>query len=92
MQYFLKAATREERPHTAKWERVVEILQTAFRGGRLPTECTCQMLVLIPKENGYFKGIGHVEVIWKALSVVVNRRIRELVQFCDVLRGFWEGR
>ena len=50
------------------------------------------MLVLIPKENGYFKGIGHVEVIWKALSVVFNRRIRELVQFCDVLRGFWEGR
>ena len=30
-------------------------------------ECDWYMVVLVPKENGEFRGIGLIEVIWKAL-------------------------
>ena len=37
LQYWLVAATREERMETVNWERFVEILQTAFVDGRILT-------------------------------------------------------
>ena len=70
-----------------KWDRVVEILQTYFWGGRLPTEFTWKMAVLIPKGNGKFKGIRIVKVLWKALSGVINWRIGAAVQFHDKVHG-----
>ena len=38
----------EEREQT-KWERVVELVQTAFWGGILAEEAICQAVVLIQK-------------------------------------------
>ena len=43
-----------------------------FRDIRLPAECMWQMLVLIPKRNGEFRGIGLVEVLRKGLLRVIN--------------------
>ena len=37
------------------------------------------MVLLITKVYGHFRGIGLVEVIWKALSRVFNWRIRGAV-------------
>ena len=76
LQYWMEAATREERPYTANWDRVVDIIQTYFWYGRLLTECMWQMVVLIPKGNGGFRGNGILKVLWKALLRVINRRIR----------------
>ena len=45
----------------------------------------------MPKGNGEFWGVGLVEVIWKALLGVVNRRIKMAVKFHDVLHGFLSG-
>ena len=90
-QYWMEAATREERPYTANWDRVVDIIQTYFWYGRLLTECMWQMVVLIPKGNGGFRGNGILEVLWKALLRVINRRIRAAVKFHGVLHGFWVG-
>ena len=87
---WLAAVTREERPDTSNWDQVVEILQTTFRYGRLPVECTWQTVVLIPKGNGEFRGIGLVEFLWKLLLGVINRQIGATVQFHDVFHGFWE--
>ena len=91
LQYWMEAATREERPYTANWDRVVDIIQTYFWYGRLLTECMWQMVVLIPKGNGGFRGNGILEVLWKALLRVINRRIRAAVKFHGVLHGFWVG-
>ena len=49
-------------------------------------------MLLIPKGNRYFRGIGIVEFLWKSLSGVINWRIRAVVQFHDVLHGFWACR
>ena len=49
-------------------------------------------MAIIFKGNGEFRRVGLVEVIWKALSGVVNRRIRVEVKFYDVMQGFREGR
>ena len=49
-------------------------------------------VVLIPKGNGEFWGIGLVAVICKAVSVVANRWIRASVNFHESLNGFQAGR
>ena len=48
-------------------------------------------MVLIPKGNREFIGIGLIEVLCKALLGVINRRIGEAVQFNDVLHGLLVG-
>ena len=63
----------EKRPDTANWDRMVDIIKTAFRDRRLPVECGWQMAVLLSKGNKELQGIGIVEVIWKAVLGVVNR-------------------
>ena len=57
------------------WERVVELIQTAFWDGYLAEEATWQALVLIPKGKGDYRGIGLVEVMWKVEAVVLNSRL-----------------
>ena len=71
-QSWLATATHEERLETEKWDWVVKILQTYFGYGRIPTECTFQTLVIIPKGDEYFRGISIDKVLWKALSGVVH--------------------
>ena len=57
------------------WEKVVELIQTAFRDGELVEEATWQAVVLIPKGKGDYRGIGLVEVLWKVVAVILNRRL-----------------
>ena len=40
------------------WESVVELVQFAFREGKLAEEGTWQVVVLIPKGKKYYRGIG----------------------------------
>ena len=91
LQSCLAAATCEERTDMSNWERVVEILQLAFRDSKLHMECMWQKVVLIPKGNGEFVLIGLVKVLWKALSGVINRQIGAAVKFHNVLHEFWTG-
>ena len=80
-QSWLMAATWEERPATANWEWLVEIIQMAFGDSRLLAEFSWNMVVLIPKGVGFFKWVGIVDVLWKELSGVINWHIRAAVQF-----------
>ena len=74
------------------WRRVVEIVQTAFREGELSEEVTRQAVVLIPKGKGDYRDIGLVEVMWKVMAVILNRRLTSSITFHDVLHGFRAGR
>ena len=48
---------------------------------------------MIPKGGGNdFRGIGLVEVPWKAISRITNLRILSSIQFHDALYGFFAGR
>ena len=62
LQYWLVVATCEEWLDTAKWERVAEIIHMEFRDCSLLTDFMWQMVVLIPKGNGDFRGIGIVDM------------------------------
>ena len=50
------------------------------------------MLVLILKVNADTWGIGILEVFWKVVEVVINTRIKSVVQIHDVLHRFHAGR
>ena len=70
----------------------MELVQTEFRDGNLTEETTWQAVVLIPKGEGYYWGIGLVEVMWKVVAVILNRRFTSSIIFQDVLHGFRAGR
>ena len=70
----------------------MELIQTAFRDGDLAEEATWQAVVLIPKGKGDYRGIGLVEVLWKVVAVILNRRLTSSNTFHDELHGFWAGR
>ena len=74
------------------WERVVELVQTAFRDGDLAEEATWQAVVLIQKGKGDYRGIGLMEVMWKVVAAILNRRLTDFITFHDFLHGFRAGR
>ena len=71
---------------------MVELVQTAFWDWDLAEEYTWQAVVLIPKGKGNYRGICLVEVMWKVVAVILNRRFTSYITFHDVLHGFWAGR
>ena len=55
-------------------------------------ETTWQAVVLIPKEEKDYKGIGLVEVMWKVVAVILNRRFTSSITYHNALHGFRAGR
>ena len=47
-------------------------------------------MFLIPKGGGCYRGIGLVDVVWKVVKVILNRRFTASTALHDVLHGFWE--
>ena len=90
---WLCAATWEEQPDPGNWEKFISIIQAAFRVGELVVPCAWQTVVIIPKGGGTdFRGIGLVELLWKTISGIINRRISSSIQFHDAMYGFRVGR
>ena len=55
----------------------------AFRERKLAEEATWQMVVLIPKGRGEFRGIGLVEVTWKVVAVIFHPRLTTGIKLND---------
>ena len=53
---------------------VVELVQLEFRDGVLTEEAAWKELVLIPKERDEYCGISLVDMVWKAVAEILNRR------------------
>ena len=45
-------------------------------------------VILIPKGGVKYHIIGMVEVIWKVIAIIVNKRLADSIEFQDVLNGF----
>ena len=89
LRMWLCAETQEKDPKPINWEKVVAIIQADFREGELMESCAWQTVVMIPKGVGTdFRGIGLVEVLWKAISGIINRRISSSIHFHDALHVF----
>ena len=92
LRMWLRAATQEIYPDPGNWEKVVAIIQAAFREGELTALCAWQTVVMILKGGGTdFRGIGLVEVLWKAISGIINCRISPSIHCHDDLHGFHAG-
>ena len=50
------------------------------------------MVVLIPKGGGNYRVIGLVEVVWKAVAVVLNCHFTASITYHDSFCGFRVGR
>ena len=55
-----------------------------FQEGDLAKESTWQAVVLIPKGEGDYRGIGLVEVMWKVVAVILNGRFTSSITFHDI--------
>ena len=49
-------------------------------------------MVLIPKWEKDYRGIGLVEVMWKVVAVILNCRLTASIAYHDFLHRFWAGR
>ena len=49
-------------------------------------------MVLILKGGVGYRGIGLVELIWKAVAVILNRLFTAAIAYHDSLHRFWAGR
>ena len=73
------------------WEWMVELIQTAFQDGVIAEDATWQAVVLIPKGVRDYHIIGLVEVVWKAVVVILNCCFTASITYHDYLHGFWAG-
>ena len=64
------------------------MIQTAFRDGGLAEEATWQAVVLIPKRKKDYRGIGLVELMWKVVVAILNRRFTSSITYHNALHGF----
>ena len=74
------------------WEKLVEMVQTAFQEGEMADEATWQTAVLIQKGRKEYKGIGIVEVMWKVVAAIVHLRLTTAITYHNCLHGFRAGR
>eukprot|EP00978_Attheya_sp_CCMP212_P020773 scaffold59934_cov26-Attheya_sp.AAC.2 len=54
------------------WRKLVELVQHGFKTGGLPEAMAWSVMILLPKGDGDYRGIGFVEVIWKLIAAIIN--------------------
>jgi exonuclease III len=75
------------------WEKVLALVKLAFTTGETPQAFCNGILVLIPKSvPGQYRGIALLEIIYKLVSSIINRRLERSIQFHDAIHGFRAGR
>ena len=74
------------------WGKLVELIQTAFRKGEMAVEATWKTVVLIPKGNKEYRGIGLLEVTWKVVVAILHRWLTTAITYHNTLQGFRAGR
>jgi Reverse transcriptase (RNA-dependent DNA polymerase) len=81
--------SEQEIPQRERWEKVIEIVQSAFTRTNLPQVFGIGILVLIPKnEPNQFRGIALLDVIYKLISRIISVRINDSILYHDAIHGF----
>ena len=70
----------------------MELVQKAFRDRVLVEEAILQAVVLILKGGDDYHGTGLVEVMRKAVKVILNFYFAAYITSREYLHGFWSGR
>ena len=87
-----KTDDKEGGPTDPHWERLVDLIQTACREGGLAEESMWHAVVLIPKGKRDYRRIGLVEVMWKVVAAILDRRLTASIAYHDFLHIFQAGR
>ena len=87
----LETAADQEGTESDNWTRFVDLVQLSFWEGNLVEEATWQAVVLIPKGKKDYRGIGLVEVMWKVVAAILNRRLTVSITYHNFLHEFREG-
>ena len=83
---WLISANQNDKLDAANWLKVIVIVHAEFCDRTLAEERTWQTVALITKElSGEFRRIGMVEVLWKTVTSLLNRRLTPAIKFHDVL-------
>ena len=86
-----KTSAEQSETEADNWTMVVDLVQSAFRGGNLAEESTWQAVVLITKGKTDYQGIGLVEVMWKVVAEILNCRLTASITFHNFIHGFRAG-
>ena len=70
----------------------MELVQKAFRDRVLVEEAILQAVVLILKGGDNYHSTSLVEVVWKAVTVILNFCFTPSITYHDSLHGFRSGR
>ena len=71
---------------------VVGMIQATFHEGYLKEECAWYTVFLIPKGYVAFRSIVLVEVMWKTVTRILNRRLAAAIKLYEMLHRFRMGR
>ena len=69
----------------------MDLVQADFRAGWIEEENMGQAVVLISKRKREYHGIGLVEVMWKVVAAILNKRLTASITFHDLLHRFRVG-
>ena len=67
------------------------LVREAFGEELLAEESAWQTVVLTHKGKGDYHGIELVEVTWKLVAEILNRRLTASITYHKFLHGFWAG-
>jgi len=70
-----------------RWKLFVELVQLIFEKGEIPSQMTWVMVVLLPKGNDDYRGIGLIEPFQKVVQIIVSERLGA-IELHDSLHGF----
>ena len=70
----------------------MDLVQADFQDKKLAEEAMWQSVVLIPKGKKEYRGIGLLEVMWKVVAEILNRRFTASITYHEFLHGFRAGR
>jgi hypothetical protein len=74
-----------------KWCIFVKLMQAVWEQGSVPEQMKWEIIVLLPKGGGDYRGFGLLESFWKVIEKIMVTRLSP-VKFHDSLHGGLPGR
>ena len=95
---WLQGVRREEDPKQPgyegagdPWRLLMKLVTVVWETGTIPQQLGWIIVVLIPKDGGDYRGIGLLELIWKIIEQVMDRRLNA-IPIHESLHGCRDGR
>jgi hypothetical protein len=91
---WMTGATKIKDPKfVGEWAMVLKLVEMAFNGEDIPSAFFVGILVLLPKGDGDYRGIALLEVVYKLISSIINRRLAKsfTAKLHDGIHGFRPG-